>query len=77
MSSGEIKSAVRWSSITPNDSVDVEYRAIWVQSAGDIALRDMNDNDETFTVQDSTLLPLQPKRVLATGTTATGIKGLN
>jgi hypothetical protein len=77
MSQGETKPAVRWASVTPNDSVDVTYRAIWINSAGNIALRDELGNDETFTVIAGTLLPVQPKRVLSTGTSATGIIGLN
>lgn len=77
MSQGETKPAVIWSSITPNDSTDVTYRAIWINNGGDITLRDSLGNDETFEVIDSTLLPVQPKRVMATGTTATGIIGLN
>jgi len=75
--SGETKPAVRWSSITPNDSVDIVYRAIWINVAGNIALRDRDGNDETFTVTAGTLLPMQPTRVLATGTSASGIIGLN
>lgn len=77
MSSGEIKSAVKWSAITPNDSTEVNYRALFVTNAGDVALEDEDGNSETFTVVASTILPLQPKKVLSTGTTATGIIGLN
>ena len=77
MSQGETKPATTWTAVTPSDSVDVTYRAIWVNVAGNIALRDHQDNDETFAVAANTLLPLQPKRVLSTGTTASGIIGLN
>lgn len=74
---GQTKSAVKWVSVTPSDSVDTNYRALWINNAGTVAVRDEDGNDETFTVIDSTLLPIQPKRVLATGTGATGIIGLN
>lgn len=77
MSQGETKPAVRWTAVTPNDSTDVTYRALFINGAGDIVLRDELGNDETFTVTASTLLPVQPTRVLSTGTTATGIIGLN
>jgi hypothetical protein len=77
MSDGKTKSATAWVSVTPSDSTVTNYRAIWVNGAGDIALRDDQGNDETFTVIAGTLLPLQPTRVLSTGTTATGIIGLN
>lgn len=77
MSQGETKPAISWSAITPNDSVDVTFRAIWINSGGDINLRDSLGNEEIFTVVDSTLLPVQPKRVMATGTTAIGIIGIN
>ncbi|MGB1304023.1 spike base protein, RCAP_Rcc01079 family [Pseudoalteromonas marina] len=77
MSQGETKPATSWSSITPSDSTDITFRALWINSGGNITLRDSQGNDELFTVVDSTLLPIQPKRVMATGTTATGIIGLN
>jgi ABC-type Fe2+-enterobactin transport system substrate-binding protein len=77
MSQGETKAATLWQSVTPSDSTDVNFRAIWITTAGNVALRDRNDNDVTFTVVASTLLPVQPKRILSTGTTATGIVGLN
>ena len=77
MSQGETKPAVRWTAISPSDSADLTFRAIWINGAGNIALRDEVGNDETFTVTAGTLLPVQPKRVLLTGTTASGILGLN
>ena len=74
---GQTKSAVRWTAVTPSDSTVTHYRAIWINGAGNIALRDASGNDETFTVIAGTLLPLQPTRVLLTNTTASGIIGLN
>ncbi len=77
MSQGETKSATRWTSVTPSDSTITNYRAVWINNAGNLAVRDANGNDETFTVTAGTLLPIQPIRILSTGTTATGILGLN
>ncbi len=77
MSSGEIKSATKWVSVTPSNSTVTGYRALWINIGGNVAIRDMNGNDQTFTVTASTLLPVQPLRVLSAGTTATGIIGLN
>lgn len=75
--SARINTANIWKTIVPSDSVDQpKYRALYVQADGDAVLRDFQDNDETFTVTAGQILPLQPKRVLATGTTATLI-GLN
>lgn len=65
-------------SITPSDSADIaQTKAIMVTAAGDVAIR-------TTSGQTGTLPGLQPgvqyfivaDRVLATGTTATGIIGL-
>jgi len=77
MSQGETKPAITWVLVTPSDSADVTFRALWINGAGDVALRDSQGNDEIFTVLASTLLPVQPSRVLDTGTDATGILGLN
>ncbi len=77
MSQGETKPAISWNAVTPNDNVTVTYRALWINSGGNLTLRDANGNEETFVVLDSTLLPVQPTVILATGTNATGILGLN
>ena len=63
--------------ITPNDSTDVPimHRAIYVGVEGDVVIQDQSGTQVTFkSVQG--VLPIRPKRVLATGTTATDIIGL-
>lgn len=77
MSQGETKPATRWTAITPSDSATTNYRALWINGAGNIVLEDDLGNSETFTVTAGTLLPVQPRKVLSTGTTASGILGLN
>lgn len=66
--------------ITPDDETDVTNttRAIYVGSAGDVAV--ILDDDETAItfggVSAGLILPVRVRRVLATGTTASGILGL-
>jgi len=72
--SARINTANRWRTITPSDSVDQpHFRALYAQTTGNIALRDIQDNDVTFAVTAGQILPLQPKRVLFSGTTSTVI----
>lgn len=70
-------SAGNCSSVTPNDSADLPSicRGIWVGGAGNLAVT-LSESGEniTFTgVPAGTLLPLEVKRVYATGTTATNL----
>lgn len=71
--------AVTWDAITPADSdLGKFYRAIYVGGAGDLALRDENDNDVTFVgVPAGTMLAVSPRQVRSTNTTATNIVGLD
>ena len=65
--------------VVPSDSIDLPEttRAIYVGTAGDIALRMLTGETLTLAnVQPGSLFPLRVTRVLATGTTATGIAGL-
>jgi hypothetical protein len=65
-----------WRSVTPSDSTNLMAgcRAIWVGTAGNIALVGDDNTAITFTIaSDGTLLPLGPKRVNSTNTTATNI----
>jgi hypothetical protein len=66
--------------ITPHDTNALPrvYRAVWVGTGGDIVLRLRNDaGDVTMTnVPGGTLLPLRPTHIRATGTTASGLVGL-
>ncbi len=68
----------RWAVVVPSDTVDmIELpKAIRVDGGGTIVLRGDDGHAESFTVSDGETLPFRPTRVLATGTTATGIKAL-
>ena len=63
--------------ITPSDTSDIAVvpRALRVNSAGTLVLRDKAGQDMTYTVTDGEVIVFRPTRVLATGTTATGIVG--
>jgi uncharacterized protein YabE (DUF348 family) len=69
------------STITPSDGTDLtaNVRAIYVGGAGNLTVQMAGDASQvTFTaVSVGTLLPIQVSRVLATGTTATLLIGLN
>lgn len=69
----------RGAAITPSDGVDLaaETRALYVGSAGDIALVLVSGDAITFAaVPAGTLLPVRAMRVKATGTTAGLLLGL-
>ena len=65
--------------ITPhndNDLADLP-KALYIGTGGTIAIIAAdNTTSVSLTVQDGALLPIRAKRVLVTGTTATGIVGL-
>lgn len=68
--------------ITKSDSVDQPYKAIWVGGTGDVVVLMINATDDSQTVKFSavpagTLLPIQVRRVMSTGTTATLMIGLS
>lgn len=65
--------------VIPNDSTDLATatRGIYVGGAGDLAVRMLSGNNVTLSgVPGGSLLPLSVIRILATGTTASGIVGL-
>lgn len=66
--------------ITPHDTNPIArvYRAVWVGTGGDIVLRLRSDaGDITLAnVPGGTLLPIRPTHIRATGTTASGLVGL-
>ena len=65
-----------WVSVTPHDSTNLPAgcRALFVTAAGDVALVGDDDVAVTFAgIPAATILPLGPKRVNSTNTTATGI----
>jgi len=72
-------SATSGAAITPSDSNDLTHvtRAIWVGGDGNITFTMSGGMNVTLTgVKAGSLLPIRAKRVLSTGTTATGIVGL-
>jgi len=77
-SSGLDSPATRHFTVTPADGSDLANipRALFIGGAGDVAIRDGAGTDVTYTVPAGVLLPIRAVRVLATGTTATGIVGL-
>ena len=66
--------------ITPDDDTDLEFtpRALYIGGAGAVTVILRNDTAAvTFAaVPVGTVLPVRPKRVLATGTDATLLLGL-
>lgn len=61
--------------ITPSDSTDISIkpRAIRINGAGNVVVRDKDGVDVTYTCAAGEVLAFRGVRVLATGTTATGI----
>ena len=70
--------AKRFFAIAPSDSSNLATipDAIYVAAAGDIAMRGSDAGTVTIKATANSILPFSPTRVLATGTTATGIVGL-
>jgi len=64
--------------VTPNDTVDFADVAValYVETGGDIQFISAAGNTRTVSVSDYAVLPVGARRVLATGTTATGIHAL-
>lgn len=68
--------ATRIVDVTPSDTADIEPpRAIWVGVAGNLRIMNI---DMTFATTQSVpggiLLPMRPRRIMATGTTADAIQ---
>ncbi|MBT9386744.1 hypothetical protein KM176_23050 [Pseudooceanicola sp. CBS1P-1] len=64
--------------VTPSDSLDLTHVAcgLYVEQGGVIVLLTEQQQTRTVTVADFSILPVGVRRVLATGTTATGIHAL-
>jgi hypothetical protein len=63
-----------WVSVTPSDTVNLPAgcRGLWVGGAGNVALVGEDNVALTFTgISAATILPMGPKRVNLTNTTAT------
>lgn len=71
-------SASRFWSITPSDSALLEPRpdGLWIGATGDVVLEDASGNLATFKAVGGSVIPCSPRRIRATGTTATNIVGL-
>ena len=61
--------------VTPSDAVDLSNVAValYVETGGVVACVSVGGFSRTVTVGDNAILPVGVSRVLATGTTATGI----
>lgn len=70
--------ARRWAAVTPSDTVDfaVLPKAIRCNGAGNLSLVGSDGVAVAFAVAAGEILPVQPARINATGTTATGIVAL-
>lgn len=75
---GSGEPAIGWFAISPSDIADLPLwpRAIYVGVSGSIRMRSVNGEEETFDAVPVGEHAFRPVRILATGTTATGIKGL-
>lgn len=73
-----IAPATKAVAITPSDSALVSARALYVGTAGDVAIAPHRDLDPVIfkNVPAGTILPVHAARVAATGTTASNIVAL-
>lgn len=64
--------------VTPSDTADLPQvtKYLYAETAGDIRVTLKSGATLTLTTEANTGQPFRVKRVWATGTTATGIKGL-
>ena len=72
-------SGTNFFAITPSDSSDLVQipRGIYVGGSGDLAVHDLDGDAVTFTnLAAGVVHPISAKKVLSTGTTATGIIGI-
>ena len=74
-----IQNYTKGATVTPNDTTAVAFDALYVGGAGNMAVEMAgNGASVTFTgVLAGSILPVGVTKVLATGTTATSIIGLN
>ena len=64
--------------IVPSNSINLteDTTGIYAGGAGDVKVQMINGDIVTFTVPAGVVLPIQVRRVYATGTTASGVIGL-
>lgn len=77
---GNIDAARKCYAITPSDSVELPFipRGIYVGGAGNIAVKLLDDDNAVTLVGclAGSILPIRPKNVMATNTTATNLVAL-
>lgn len=78
MATGEVYALTGGFSITPDDANDLSkmVRGIYVGGSGDLKVTMVNGDVVTFTSAPAGFLPIQVKRVWATGTDAMGLVGM-
>lgn len=63
--------------VTPSDTAIIPSRALYVGASGDVAVVTAAGNQVVFAgVPDGSIIPVRVRKVLSTGTTATGIVSL-
>lgn len=76
---GELASSARFFAVTTNDATDLTNgvcRSLFIGGAGNLVVHNEAGTSVTFAVIAGQTLNIRTKRVLATGTTATGIVAL-
>ena len=63
--------------ITPSDTAPINFQSVYIGGAGTITIEKENGDTQVFTVAAGFILPHTVKKVLATGTTATLLVGMN
>jgi hypothetical protein len=63
---------LRYVAVTPSDSTQLSFRALWVGGSGTLVVEDPAGTACTF-INANGWMPLEGSRVRATGTTATSI----
>ena len=64
--------------VIPSDTTDLSHTAValYVETGGTVTVMTVSGASRTLQVDDFSILPLGVSRVLATGTTATGIHAM-
>lgn len=70
--------AKQWADITKSDTATIEPipASVYVGGAGDVVAVGADGTSATFTAADGAILPIQPHKIMSTGTTATGLVAL-
>ncbi len=65
----------KFRNITPDDTANLDHLpdGLYVSGAGTLTLLGVDNVQATLTVTAGSYHPLRPKRIMATGTSATGI----